>query len=255
MLFESAPCLTKVNLRHGFFLRHGGISSGPLSSLNCSQKVNDLVSNVHENRCRALSAIGCESTTLLVPNIVHGTNCVVVDWHTCPTEFANCDADAIITRDPRVSLGITYADCLPILVASTDGEVVGAIHAGWRGIKHGVIASTFLTIANHFKKNNLVAAIGPCISPPGFMVTDDVWQYFRANWPAFTENFEQYGRVNLAGIAAEQLKKFTIRPPEKIGGFTDLDKVKYFSHRRDQGETGRHLAVIAKYSSTQATMA
>lgn len=250
MKFETASGLSAIKgVVHGFFTRVGGVSGKPFASLNCSTKVSDDAQNVHLNRVRSLEALSLPPTSLLVPNIIHGTNCVVVNCHSCPIDIAKTDADALITTDSHVSLGVTYADCLPILVAAMDGSIVGAIHAGWRGLRSGVIESTIETIFASFKECELVAAIGPGISQDAFTVSDEVWHYFRTTWPDFTVNELSCGRVDLSGIARQQLKRCGIHHVEKVGGFTDLDDSKYFSHRRDQGETGRHLAVIAKIQS------
>lgn len=244
--FETALLLREVpGVAHGFFSRDGGVSSGPYASLNCSTKLDDDVNNVKENRNRVLNALGLRGHKLMLPNLVHGNNVAVLDDDHDEENTSAIDADAVITSMRDHALAITFADCLPILVSSVDGQYIAAIHAGWRGLKSGVIRSLVDAIVSRCGNVPLVAAIGPCISEEGFTVTGDVKDYFLARWPEFITTRNDLCHVNLQAIARKQLEACQISHISCVGGFTDRDR-KYFSHRREKGQTGRQIAIIAK---------
>jgi YfiH family protein len=248
LYIEQSRALSEIRpVVHGFFARNAGVSSGDFASLNCSFKTADLPVNVQENRKRAMKALGLGKIKLLVPNLVHGDQAIVVDSASCPSAIEHVDADALITADNDIALGITYADCVPILLASDDGHVIGVIHAGWRGIKYEVIIKTVQKIKAVFMVNRLIAVLGPAISQSGFVVSGEAKAFFLRRWPKFVSKDYPPG-VDLTGIAYEQLKSCGIGLSliDKVGGYTDINPLSYFSHRRDHGKTGRHLALIAK---------
>lgn len=249
--FECALSLNKIpGVVHGFFTRHGGASTGALSSLNCCfLRAGESHANVEKNRARAMTSLGLNGFKLVVPNLAHASNSLLIDDNSDFSAIGNFKADAVITSKSGIALGITYADCLPILVSSEDGDVVGAIHAGWRGIKCNVIKRTIDVIRKNYGPKLLMAAVGPAISQIGFSVTDEVLDFFLEQWPSHVQRDDQYGKVDLTGIAMSQLHEAGINQIEKVGGFTDLRPECYFSHRRDKGKTGRHIAIIAKISA------
>lgn len=221
------------------------MSMGALSSLNCAVRLSDTHDVVEENRRRVLASLGLGHCCLVVPKLAHGNQTIIVGHHDEDPAEKQRDADAVITASAGVALGITYADCLPILVSAIDQSVIAAIHAGWRGIQNGVIASTITRMREEFATSELVAGVGPAISPTGFVVTDAVLRSFLERWPDFTQGDGDQGTVDLTGICLQQLRNLDVRV-DKVGGFTDLDPARYYSHRRDRGNTGRHLAVIVK---------
>jgi len=245
--FEISENLKSVTgVVHGFFTKHGGVSSGALSSLNCSLRVGDIPSNVKENRNRALRALDLEGCRLLIPNLSHSDQVMVVSEEDHPQHVAEQSADALITTANGVALAVTYADCLPIMLASADGLCIAAIHAGWRGIRQDIITKTIEKMQASFGPCEIMAAIGPAISSEGFLVTGDVLESFSAIWPDYVIKNDHGFGVDLVSIAYQQLKDCGVNHIDKVGGLTDLNPEDYFSHRRDRGQTGRHLAVIAK---------
>ncbi len=245
--FETATNLLALpELCHGFFKRDGGVSTGSLASLNCVVRLHETEAAVMENRRRVLSTLGIEDYVLAIPQLDHGNSSIIIDEKTIWDDVCHQKADAVITTQSNVALAITYADCLPILVSSHDGLVIAAIHAGWRGMASGVIGRTIERVREVYRARDLVAAVGPAISPRGFVVTDNVFTYFQQVWPDFVEGSGQRGNVDLTGIAERQLRDAGVLFIEKVGGYTDLDSDAYFSHRRECGETGRHIALVAK---------
>jgi YfiH family protein len=225
-------------------MRHGGVSSGKMFSLNCGERPEDHVDLVEENRRRAMGALGVEQSVLMIPRLAHGDNVLVINTPSKWPQIRHVFADGIICTAQNAVLGITYADCLPILLATDDQSIVAAVHAGWRGVRSGVIYAAIKHMRKLCGCSTIYAAIGPTISQSGFLVTGDVFAYFQQTWPIFVRDHGEGGLVDLTSIAIKQLADVGVSA-EKVGGFTDLDERNYFSHRRDQGISGRHIALIA----------
>lgn len=246
MLSEQAQSLNTIkNLCHGFFTRQGGVSHAPFATLNCSYRVGDEPAHVAKNRSLALHSLGLGERSLMVPSIVHGNNVLVLNERAEPEQIAKIEADALITSWPTHALGVTYADCLPIALAAIDASVIALIHAGWRGLLNGVIEKTLHALHENFGALQLKAVIGPGISREGFEFSGEGLAQFQSRWPQQVSSLGKAHYVYLTGVACAQLSKHVLSV-EKVGGWTDCDGERYFSHRRDGGQTGRHLAIIAK---------
>jgi len=133
--FSSSP-----RIKHGFFTREGGVSSGPYSSLNCSYGSGDSAGNVATNRQRILQKQGLSKGVLLTCHQVHSAKAVTVKepW----TEKNAPKVDGMATRIPWITLGVLTADCAPVLFADSVSSIIGAAHAGWQGALNGVLEAT-----------------------------------------------------------------------------------------------------------------
>ncbi|MCA9507683.1 MAG: laccase domain-containing protein [Myxococcales bacterium] len=242
---ERAQNFVSLNIEHGFFTREGGVSSHPFASLNCSYLVGDEPKNVEINRQKILNFLKLSSKQLMVPKIVHGNNVLMLNENDSAETVAQTEADALISCSTSHVLGMTYADCLAIMVAAEDASVVAIIHAGWRGLLNGVVDDTLRKIYENYSRITLRAAIGPALSKSAFHFSGDGFLQFEKRWPQCTaiENGKTF--VDLVEVAKAQLSAYSI-DVEKVGGWTEQDPVRYFSYRRDQKESGRHLAVICK---------
>ncbi|MDE2240519.1 MAG: laccase domain-containing protein, partial [Rhodospirillales bacterium] len=156
-------------VRHGFFTRRGGVSSGYYSNLNCSFSTDD-PTYVRENRTRALRALNVAPHSLLGLKQVHGKDVITV---TAPwAEGEGPAADALVTRLPGLALSIITADCAPVLFFGDNGAV-GAAHAGWRGALAGVLEETAQAL-RLLGATKISAAIGPCIHQASYEVGQDL---------------------------------------------------------------------------------
>ncbi len=135
-----AASLALTGIRHAFFTRDGGVSGGLYASLNGGIGSRDDADNVAENRARMAAALGVEPHRFLTAYQIHSPNVVVAEapW----TSEARPRADAIVTRMRALAIGVTTADCGPVLLADPQAGVIGAAHAGWRGALTGVIEAT-----------------------------------------------------------------------------------------------------------------
>ena len=165
-----APSLaTLARIRHGFFTRAGGVSQGVYATLNGGVGSNYAPDKIAENRARMATALGVTPDRLLTPYQIHSPDVVIVEqpW----THDNRPRADAIVTRTPRLGIGVSTADCGPLLFADAQARVIGAAHAGWRGAFTGVIEATVAAMETlGADRARIVAALGPTISQPNYEV-------------------------------------------------------------------------------------
>lgn len=251
VLFEKSPALATLSrLRHGFFGRSGGVSTGDFASLNVSEAVGDDAGRIAENRARIAEALGFTPGQLAILRQVHSTRAVTL---TAPPEpGARPEADAMVTSVPGVALAILTADCAPILLVDPEAGVIGAAHAGWRGAMEGVLANAVSAMtALGAEPARIIAAIGPTISAANY----EVGPQFMADFLELHSGGERHfhkgpgGRehFDLSGFVSERLREAGVGTVEVAGGCTYGHPDRYFSHRHatHQGtQTGRQLSVI-----------
>jgi len=252
---DKAEFLTAPSLRglpHGFFTRRGGVSTGRFASLNCSLSSADDRESVMENRGRAMRALGRTPGSLSGVHQVHGAAVVVTDGPIPAGEGPR--ADAIVTNQPRVTLGVITADCGPVLFADLKAGVVGACHAGWRGALGGVLEATIQAMEGlGAKRESIVAALGPCIRQPSYEVGADLRAALLASDPE-GERFLAPGRrpehwqFDMAGLILARLRAAGVAA-ETLPNDTLVDEARFFSHRRRTleggGPIGHQLSAIA----------
>ncbi len=217
--------------------RAGGVSTGAYASLNLGIAVGDDADAVAQNRARLHRHLPNAPRWL---SQVHGVHVVEADVVSTPVT-----ADASIARAPEVVCAIQMADCLPVLLAARDGSLVGAAHAGWRGLAAGVIERTVATMA--VAPSTLVAWLGPAIGPEAFEVGAEVRDAFLADDPACDAAFrplrEGKWLADLFALARGRLQRAGIESIHGGGVSTFADPARFFSHRRDR-ITGRMAALI-----------
>jgi polyphenol oxidase len=224
--------------------RHGGVSAAPYASFNLGDHVGDEPASVAENRRRLLVAAGLPAQPTWLRQ-VHGADVVDLDGSSPLDAGPRSSADACFTRQPRRVCAILTADCLPILLAADTGNLVGAAHAGWRGLAGGVIES--LVGALPAPPEQLMAWLGPAIGPRHFEVGAEVRDTLLRSDPGATASFTPNPRGRfLADLGQLARRRLAALGVERIYGggqctFTEADR--YFSHRRD-GSTGRQATLI-----------
>ena len=179
LLYYTAQVLHRKGVTHGFSSRLGGVSQGALSSLNLGRSRNDNPLCVRENHRLFQRALGVRSPRVCMCQQVHSDTVRVVTEDDALSDLYDpigYDADGIVTNRRGISLMIFYADCIPILLYDPVCQVIGAVHAGWRGTALGIVERAVAQMASNFgsQPKNILAAIGPGIGPCCFETHDDV---------------------------------------------------------------------------------
>jgi YfiH family protein len=248
-----AETLALPGIRHAFFTREGGVSSGAYRSLNGGIGSHDSAVDVAENRARMAASLGVAPARLLTAYQVHSPQVVVAEapW----TSDARPRADAIITRTPALAIGATTADCGPILFADPLARVIGVAHAGWRGALSGVAEATVAAMEQlGAARSQIRAALGPMIRQPSYEVGPDLIDRFAAEDPASKAFFRTAARAghaqfDLGGYIAARLRRAGVVQIEDVGLCTYADPSLFYSYRRAthraEEDYGRHVSAIA----------
>jgi hypothetical protein len=248
----ASPLLSAIpGLRHAFFTRDGGVSEGFYGSLNGGIGSNDDPGNVAENRRRMAEQMGVAPANFLSAWQIHSPDAVVA---TGPWAGERPRADAIVTRTEGLALGVTAADCGPILFVDPNARVIGAAHAGWKGALTGVLESTVEQMEKlGAERGGIVAAIGPLIRQHSYEVGDEFVERFieaDADNAAFFLPATRAGHAmfDLAGFIRMRLENAGVLMIDDIGVDTYSDE-RFYSYRRSvhrqEPDYGRHVHAIA----------
>ncbi|SEH28116.1 peptidoglycan editing factor PgeF [Magnetospirillum fulvum] len=240
-------------LRHGFFTREGGVSTGLYGSLNCGPGSKDDPAAVAENRARVMAMLDQPADALCTLYQAHTAEVVVVrdKWDPAHPPVA----DAMVTDRPGLVLGILTADCAPVLLADGRAQVIAAVHSGWRGALGGVLDNAVAAMVGlGAKHDRIVAAIGPCIGqrsyevghdfPEPFIDSDIINADFFAPSP-FTEGRYLF---DLPGYVSRRLSRLGVTEVSRVPADTNRDETRFFSYRRatlrGEPDYGRQLSTI-----------
>ncbi|HJL16394.1 MAG TPA: peptidoglycan editing factor PgeF [Sandaracinaceae bacterium LLY-WYZ-13_1] len=246
----TAPRLSRHGFAHGFSLRTGGASEAPFESLNLGRTMGDDPTRVAENLATFCEAVGCAPDRLFEVSQVHGRTVVDVKETDAVADVRAIEADALVTAVEGAAVGVRTADCLPLLLADPRTGAVAAVHAGWRGAAARVVEEAVerLVGVHGSRAEDLLAAIGPHIRLDAFEVSEDVAARIAesAHGARVVEPREPRPHADLAATVRAQLAHVGVRADrvEDVGGCTHAEPTRFFSHRRDDGRTGRHLSVI-----------
>src|SRR5215475_5355484 len=239
-------------IRHAFFTRAGGVSGGVYASLNAGVGSNDAPRNVAENRARMAGTLGVPPERFLTCYQVHSPDAVVAVEPWGPD--ARPRADAIVTTVAGLAIGVSTADCGPVLFADAQARVIGAAHAGWRGALAGVTDETIAAMERlGAARQRMIAALGPMIRQPNYETGTDVWDRFVAADPANARFFrpsarEKHFMFDLAGYLVARLAAAGIATVEDIVACTYADGERFYSYRRmthrGEADYGRHVNAI-----------
>ena len=222
--------------------RHGGVSVAPYASLNLGKSTADDPAAVAENRQRFCKALGFQTSQLALSKQVHEDRIQVVDAPGQSEGF-----DALVTNQPGILLGVSVADCTPILVFDRKNQAVAAIHAGWKGTVAQIVAKTLTVMNEYFGTvgTDCFAYVGACIDECSFEVGEEVAAVFALDFKRFDADKGKFF-VDLKKANQQQLLDFGVptRQIEISPYSTVLHNADYFSHRKEKGLTGRMLAVV-----------
>lgn len=246
-----AASLEAPNIRHAFFTRHGGASGGLYASLNGGIGSRDAPENVRENRARMVRALGAKH--LVTAYQVHSPHVVVADqaW----TRENAPRADAVVTRTRSLAVGITTADCGPVLLADSEAQVIGAAHVGWKGALAGILEATIAAMEKlGAARARIHVALGPMIRQRSYEVGPEFVARFldadASNARFFAgAKADGHARFDLAGHILSRLERAQVGRVEDLGRCTYAEAENFFSYRRAthraEPDYGRHISAIA----------
>ncbi|WP_298256150.1 peptidoglycan editing factor PgeF [Bradyrhizobium sp.] len=257
MMLKSSLLSAIPGLHHAFFNRMGGVSEGIYAGLNGGIGSHDDPAHVTENRRRMAATLRVPPEHFLTVFQTHSADVAVASapWDTA----ARPRADAIVSGTAGLAIGVTAADCGPILFADPKARVIGAAHAGWKGALTGIVEATVAAMEKlGSDRANIVAAIGPLIRQPSYEVGDEFVERFLG---ADAENSvyflpaarEGHAMFDLAGLIRKRLEKSGVLMIDDTGIDTYSDE-RFFSYRqsvhRKEPDYGRHVHAIVLESGS-----
>ncbi|NIS71800.1 MAG: peptidoglycan editing factor PgeF [Proteobacteria bacterium] len=239
------------SLIHAFTSRQGGVSPPPFHALNLGTGTGDQETHVKSNREILMRTFGLDPSVLFTANQVHEADILILESST-PAEVSKVSRDAIITQRRGIAIGVLTADCVPILVFDPVHRAVAAIHAGWKGIAGDLVGKTIRTMVDQFetRPEKLRAAVGPSIGPRCYEVDDQVRSAFSHHpdgWSKWAEAVSSRAWMfNLSQASVDLLLGSGVRPDNLV--FLDVcthcHPHLFYSHRRDNGRTGRQISFV-----------
>ena len=235
---------------HGFLGRRGGVTEGPMGSLDMGRRGQPVTPELAENRRRAVAAVrpGAEIVTLYQ---IHSADVVTI---AAPhDEDHRPHADAMVTDRPGLLLGILTADCAPVLLADREAGIIGAAHAGWKGALAGVTDATVAAMENlGADRSRIAAAVGPCIARRSYEVDEGFVARFCEQDPAnerfFADGRPGHAQFDLEAYVVSRLAAAGLGRVEALGLDTYADEGRFYSFRRAthraEPDYGRQISVI-----------
>jgi polyphenol oxidase len=239
-------------VRHGFFTRQGGLSTGLYKTLNCGAGSKDDRVTVRENRSRVAEHLGSSHGDVQTIFQVHSADVVAVD--TVVDRDSLPKADALVTATRGLAIGVLTADCCPVLFADSEARVVGAAHAGWKGALGGVLEATVAAMENlGATRARITAAYGPTISQPSYEVGQEFLDTFAGQDPAFSRFFKSGGKTgkqqfDLPAFVDFRLRASSLTRVEACAPCTYRNESLFYSYRRSvhrsEADYGRQISAI-----------
>lgn len=247
-----SPLLAALpEVRHAFFTRKGGVSTGLYGDLNLGPGSRDKSEAVAENRRRAAGHFGVEAEALLSCYQIHSARAFTVS---APWTDARPEGDAVVTATPGLICGALSADCAPVLIADPRARVIAAAHAGWQGALSGIVEAAIEAMTDlGAEPSRMVAAIGPCIGPRSYEVGLEFLDRFEAGRPGSSRFFgpaesAEKRLFDLPAFVLDRLFGAGVSKAEWIGRDTCADEDLFYSNRRavkrGEGDYGRLLSAI-----------
>ena len=250
-MFFSSKLNKFKNLRHCFFSRRNGFSTGNYESLNCGIGSNDNKENVLKNLELVSKKISCKKEYLITLNQKHSNQ--VIYFNNNNSVKNKLSGDAIVSEVTNIGIGILTADCAPILFYDPKKKIIACAHAGWKGALNGIIKNTIKKFNDLNSSNNdIIVAIGPCIGKKNYEVGKDFFKKFIDQDKNNEKFFEKINRekhyFDLRGFINKEISNLNIKNTENIEMDTFSEKKYFYSYRRSslnkEQDYGRCISVI-----------
>lgn len=239
-LFADAP------IDHAIFTRQGGVSQGQWASLNMGLTVGDNPAHVQQNKQAAFDLMGRDMRGFGDSWLVHGTNVIVYDQPGLPNEDSEAyRADIVLTNHPDVTLFMRVADCVPLILYDPVKRAVGLVHAGWQGTVQKAAGAAVKAMERRYgsRPADLQVGIGPSIGPQKYEVGDNViaavQEAFEADAKDLLPKYGESTHFDLWAANELTLREAGVTQVERADLCTATQLDDWFSHRAEQGKTGR----------------
>ena len=235
-------------IKHFFFSRKNGFSKGIYKGLNCGKGSNDKKGNGKKNLDYVAKKMDVGKDKLILMHQTHSNKVVEIKKNNYKKKIV---ADAMITKMKGFALGVVTADCVPILLYDTKNEIVGCIHAGWKGAFSDIIQKTITKIKKISSNNKIYACVGPCIGKKSYEVDEIFYKMFvdksKNNKIYFSNKNKTKKLFNLRKFVSNKLIKANINV-DQVDRNTFAEKSNFFSYRRScklkQKDYGRCISSI-----------
>jgi len=241
--------LKKFNtIKHCFFTRRGGFSKGLYKGLNCGGGSGDNKKNIFKNLSYVSKRMRVKKNNLILMNQTHGNKVIEIKKNNYRKKI---NSDAVITKIKGLALGVLTADCVPIIIYDIKNEIVGCIHAGWKGVFSGIIKNTVAEIKKLNSKNKIIASIGPCIGKENYEVDVKFYKIFlsksKKNKVYFSNKDKNKKLFDLRKFVSDKLIELNVSV-DHVNHDTFKEKTNFFSYRRScklkQDDYGRCISVV-----------
>ena len=247
-MFYSKKFKRFKKIKHCFFSRKGGFSKGLYKSLNCGRGSGDNKKNVSKNLNRVSNKMSVKKDKLILMNQTHSATVIEIKENNYKKKI---NADAMITKVKGLALGVVTADCVPIIIYDYKNQIVGCIHAGWKGAFSGIIKNTVNKMKKLNPENKIFASIGPCIGKNSYEVDLTFYKKFitnsKNNKKYFSSKNKNKKLFNLRKFIADKLTALKVKI-DHVNHDTFKEKTIFFSFRRSfklkQNDYGRCISTI-----------
>ena len=248
-MFYSKKLKKIKGIQHCFFSRKGGYSAGLYKYLNCGRGSKDNKNNIKKNLNLVSRKMKVKSKNLILMHQTHSNKVFEIKKNDFKRKIY---ADAMLTKNKGLALGVVTADCVPILLYDKKSKFIGCIHAGWKGAISNIIKNTISRINKIEPNSKIYASIGPCIGKKNYEVDNDFFDKFILKSPKnkkyFTKKSKTKKLFNLRLFVADKLAEQKVRF-DHVNYDTFDEKNKFFSYRRskilNQGDYGRCISAIS----------
>ena len=247
-MFYSKKFKKFKNINHCFFSKKGGFSKGIYKSLNCGRGSQDSKKKIQKNLLYVSNKMFINKKKLILMHQTHSNKVIEIKQKKLSQKIIS---DAMITKVRGLALGVVTADCVPILIYNYNNQMVGCVHAGWKGALSGIIQKTISKMREPRSRNLIYASVGPCIGKESYEVDKDFFQKFiiksKKNKKYFFKKNKFKMLFNLRKYVADKLLEQRVKV-DHVNFDTFKDKNYFFSYRRSfilkQKDYGRCISVI-----------
>jgi YfiH family protein len=247
-MFYSKKLKKLKKLKHCFFSRKKGFSKGIYKSLNCGRGSKDNKDNISKNLSFVAKKMAVERDKLVLMYQTHSNKVIEIKKNNYRKKII---ADAMITKMKDLAICVVTADCVPIIVYDSRSEIIGCIHAGWKGAFYGIIDNTIKRIKKLSSNNKIYSALGPCIGKKSYEVDAKFYKKFVSkSWKNkiyFTHKNKTKKLFNLRKFVTDKLLKLSVNV-DQVNKDTFAEKSNFFSYRRSfklkQNDYGRCVSAV-----------